>query len=149
MDDSELAARPDTLGFTTQPLDAALEIHGRPGLTLAHRTDNPHADLFVRVSELFPDGSSRNVSEGFTRLDPTAANGDILMELDPTAHRFQAGNRIRLVIAGGCFPRWERNLGTGENPVTGSRMAPSTRTIALDGTALLLPVYDEQHSQVS
>jgi predicted acyl esterase len=32
------------------------------------------------------------------------------------ARRFAAGNRIRLLIAGGSFPRWERNFGTGEGP---------------------------------
>jgi predicted acyl esterase len=31
----------------------------------------------------------------------------------PWRHRFTAGNRIRLLIAGGSFPSWEHNLGTG------------------------------------
>ena len=96
-------------------------------MVVAHATDNPHADLFVRLSEVDPDGRSRNVSEGFLRLDPNTATGDIRLELDAVAHRFAAGNRIRVVIAGGSHPRWERNLGTDDDPATSTRMAPSRR----------------------
>ncbi len=74
-------------------------------------------------------GRSRNVSEGFVRLDPARPNGDVRLELDACAHRFTAGNRIRLLVSGGSFPRWERNLGTGEDEATGRRLAVSHRTV--------------------
>ena len=46
-----------------------------------------------------------------------------------TAHRFRAGSRIRLIVAGGSFPQYARNLGTGENPVTGATLRrPGTRS---------------------
>ena len=35
------------------------------------------------------------------------------------AHRFVAGARLRLLVAGGSHPQFARNLGTGENPGTG------------------------------
>ncbi len=107
---------------------------------LAHSSDNPHADLFVRLSEVDPDGRSRNVSEGFLRLDPEAATGSIRLALDAVAHRFAAGNRIRVVVAGGSHPRWERNLGTGDDPATSARTAPSHRTLDLAASQLVLPV---------
>ena len=93
-------------------------------VVLAHATDNPHADLFVRLSEVDPDGGSRNVSEGFLRLDPDASTGSIRLGLDAVAHRFTAGNRVRVVVAGGSHPRWERNLGTDDDPASSARMAP-------------------------
>ncbi len=37
----------------------------------------------------------------------------------PIAHRFRAGSRIRVLIAGGSHPRFARNLGTGEPLLTG------------------------------
>jgi predicted acyl esterase len=92
------------------------------------------------MSEVQPDGTSQNVSEGFVRLDPADAESTVHLELDAVAHRFTAGNRIRIVIAGGSHPRWERNLGTGDDPATSSRMAPSTRTIDLPSSRLELPV---------
>ena len=125
--------------FTSAPLTAPLDVLGAPVVVLAHRSDNPHADLFVRLSEVEPDGSSRNVSEGFRRLDAGEADDVIRLELDAIAHRFSAGNRIRVVIAGGSHPRWERNLGTDGDPATSSRMAPSTRTLDLMSSHLVLP----------
>jgi uncharacterized protein len=139
-DDRELAQRPDVAAFTSTPLAAPLDVLGAPGVMLAHRSDNPHADLFVRLSEVIPDGSSRNVSEGFRRLEPGEADGPVRLELDAIAHRFSAGNRIRVVIAGGSHPRWERNLGTDGDPATSSRTAPSKRTIELATSHLELPI---------
>jgi len=138
--DSALATRRDVAAFTTEPLTRPLEVLGTPTLRLAHATDNPNADLFVRISEVEPDGTSRNVTDGFIRLDPDAADGVIEIEFDPVAHRFAARNRIRLVVAGGSQPRWERNLGTSEDPATSSRLVTSTRTIDLALSKLVLPV---------
>ena len=57
------------------------------------------------------------------------------------AHRFAPGSRIRVLVAGGCHPRFARNLGTGEAPISGSRILPSTHTIRHgSATRLVLPV---------
>lgn len=144
--DRALAERSDVATFTGEALRAPIDVLGAPEVVLAHQSDNPHADLFVRLSEVQPDGSSRNVSEGFRRLDPAGGDEPIRLELDAIAHRFSAGNRIRLVIAGGSHPRWERNLGTGDDPATSSRMAPSTRSVQLAASHLLLPVSSPQPS---
>jgi putative CocE/NonD family hydrolase len=139
-DDTRLAGRSDVLAFTAPPLAAALEVVGNPVVELAHSSDNPHADLFVRVSEVDAAGRSRNVSDGFQRLDPARVEGTVRIELDAVAHRFAAGHRIRLLVAGGSFPRWERNLGTGADPATSSGLRPSRWTIDVAGSRVLLPV---------
>ncbi len=139
-DDSSLASRSDVLVFTSDPLPSGLEVIGAPVVELAHSSDNPHADLFVRLSEVGPDGHSRNVSDGFIRLDPSANTRIVRLTLDPVAHRFTPGNRIRLVVAGGSHPRWERNLGTEGDPATSTAMRPSRRTVELSGSRLIMPV---------
>ncbi len=141
-DDSALAERADVLTFTGPALTEPLEIMGEPVVELAHTSDNPNADLFVRISEIDSKGRSRNVSDGFVRLDPAAPPGVVRLPLDAIAHRFAAGSRIRLLVAGGSHPRYERNLGTGGDPATSSATAPSHRMITLAGGAsmLLLPV---------
>ncbi|WP_433710206.1 CocE/NonD family hydrolase [Nocardia sp. CA-084685] len=139
-DDSELARRQDTLAFTGPALAHAVEIAGTPVVQLAHGSDNPHADIFVRLSDIDPEGRSTNVSEGFVRLDPAANGTDVRLDLDAVAHRFAAGHRISLVIAGGSYPRWERNLGTGADPAHSTETAPSNRTIDLTRSQLVLPV---------
>lgn len=139
-DDGALALRGDTLVFTGPPLQASLEIAGVPVVHLAHSSDNPHADVFVRMSDVDPKGRSTNVSEGFVRLAPAKSSGDVNLELDAIAHRFAAGHRIRIVIAGGSHPRWERNLGTGADPATSTETAPSKRTVDLTRSRVVLPV---------
>jgi putative CocE/NonD family hydrolase len=139
-DDTGLAERADVVSFTGPVLPEPLEVIGVPVVELAHSSDNPHADLFVRISEVDGKGRSRNVSDCFTRLDPARADGIVHLELDAIAHQFAAGSRIRLVVAGGSFPRFERNLGTGEDPATGTAMRSSRRTLDLSRCRLDLPV---------
>ena len=102
---------------------------GNPVLELSHSSDNPHHDVFVRVSEVDAKGRSRNVSDGYRR---GASDSDtITIEMDAVAHRFRSGSRIRVVIAGGSHPRFARNLGTGEPLLTGRRLRPATHTVHL------------------
>ncbi|GAA3351104.1 CocE/NonD family hydrolase [Amorphoplanes nipponensis] len=139
VDDSALARRSDVLAFTSEPLATELEVTGSPVVELGHGSDNRHADLFVRVSEVDARGRSRNVSDGFVRLDPAPPRGVTRLALDGVAHRFARGSRIRLLVAGGSHPRWERNLGTGDDPATSTRTEPSRRTIDLSASRLVLP----------
>ncbi|MBP1820071.1 CocE/NonD family hydrolase [Mycobacterium sp. OAE908] len=137
--DARLAKRGDVLSFTGPALTEDLEVIGTPFVELVHSTDIPYADVWVRVSDVDPKGRSRNVSDGYVRL-PSDRAQPLRLDLDAIAHRFGAGHRIRLLIAGGSHPRYARNLGTGEPPLTGSRLKPSTHTIAHGSSRLVLPV---------
>ena len=129
--DNKLAERSDVLTFTADTLSQDVYVVGNPILELSHSCDNPHNDLFVRVSEVDAKGKSRNVSDGYRR--GTADSGPITIELDAVAHKFRAGSRIRVLIAGGSHPRFARNLGTGEPLSTGRRLRPATHTVHVGG----------------
>ncbi|EFG73760.1 hydrolase CocE/NonD family protein [Mycobacterium parascrofulaceum ATCC BAA-614] len=141
-DDSRLAARDDVLTFTSLTLTHDLCVYGSPVVELAHGADNPHVDLFVRVSEVDAGGRSRNVSDGYRRLRAAKkpSKGTVRIELDGVAHRFRAGSRIRVLIAGSWFPRYARNLGTDEPILTGRQSRPATHTVRYGRSRLLLPV---------
>jgi hypothetical protein len=139
-DNRALEGRPDVLTFTGAVLAADLEVVGAPVVELAHHSDNPHADVFVRICDVDADGRSRNVSDGFVRLDTADTAGVVRKELDAVAHRFGAGHRIRLQISGGSHPRFARNLGTEEPAAGATRIVPSHRTITLGGSRVVLPV---------
>jgi putative CocE/NonD family hydrolase len=128
-DNRKLEQRDDVLTFTGPLLDEPLEVMGNPVVELVHGTDNPHADLFVRLCEVRKNGRSINVSDGFQRLEPEKSSGTIMLRLEALAHRFTPGTRIRLQISGGAHPRYARNLGTDEDPATSSKLASSRRTI--------------------
>ncbi|MCK6211624.1 CocE/NonD family hydrolase [Georgenia sp. EYE_87] len=137
--DDALARRSDVLAFTGPVLDAALEVVGVPTVELSHASDNPHADLFLRISDVDARGRSRNVSDGFLRLQGASPTPRIVrVELDAVAHRFAAGHRIRLLVAGGSFPWRNRNLGTPDH-ATGTRVVPARHTVEVTGSRLHLP----------
>jgi putative CocE/NonD family hydrolase len=63
-DDSALAGRSDVLAFTSEPLTAELEVVGSPVVHVGHSSDNPFADLFVRLSESMPKATHATSATG-------------------------------------------------------------------------------------
>jgi putative CocE/NonD family hydrolase len=67
----------------------------------------------------------------------------ITINLWPTSHVFQAGHRLRLDVSGSNFPRFDRNLNTGEPAGRSSRIVKATNKVYHDRerpSALILPV---------
>jgi uncharacterized protein len=130
-DDTRLSVRPDTLDFTGDPLATDLYLFGNPVIELSHSCDNPHNDLFVRLSEVDATGRSTNVTDGFVRLaaDSGLDSAMVRLTLDAVAHRFPAGSRLRVMVAGGSHPRFVRNLGTDEPPISGTTMRLAHHTV--------------------
>ena len=139
-DDNVLAGRADVLAFTGEALAHDVYLMGSPRLELRHSADNPHADVFVRLSQVDADGTATSVTEGFLRLPP--ASSDVDIELDPVAHRFPAGSRLRVLIAGGSYPRFAPNPGTGESISTATQFVPSTHRVHFGRSRLVLPAGD-------
>jgi putative CocE/NonD family hydrolase len=129
------------LAYSTEPLAQAVEALGPVEADVFLRTSSPFADVFVRVCDVHPDGRSLNVCDALIRLDdrgpPADADGvrRVTFDLWPTAHRFEAGHRVRLLVAGGAHPRYARNPGTGDEPHT------STALVSVEHELL----HDERH----
>ncbi|GAY11980.1 X-Pro dipeptidyl-peptidase-like [Pseudonocardia sp. N23] len=141
VDNAPLEARADVVTFTGEALTGTLEVAGTIVVELAHRSDNPHADLFVRICDVDDRGRSVNVADGFVRLTDADRERVVRVELAGTAHRFGPGHRVRLQVSGGAHPRLARNLGSGEPAATGSTLRPSARTLPVDGRSrVVLPV---------
>jgi uncharacterized protein len=65
------------------------------------------------------------------------------VRLWPTAHRFQAGHRMRVQVCSGAFPRYARNPGTGEARATAATLRPADQEIYRDSahpSAIIRPV---------
>jgi putative CocE/NonD family hydrolase len=138
VDDSRLAARADVLAFDSDPLPADLTVMGTVVVRLAHTAERGDADLLVRLSEVDPRGRSHNVTETYLRLPADATS----IELRPTAHRFAKGDRVRLLVAGGSFPQFARNPGSGENPLTATALVPNTHRIQFGASSVVLPTVE-------
>ena len=67
----------------------------------------------------------------------------VTVDMVATSNVFLAGHKLRLEVSSSNFPRFDRNLNTGEEQATATRMVKATNTIYHDRahpSALLLPV---------
>jgi hypothetical protein len=118
----------------------------RAALDLQIAGDGAHA--FVRLCDVDPTGTSRNVCDGIVAVPPghdaySPAGGVLTVELAATAHCFAPGHRLRVQVSGGAFPRFARSTGTWEPVATAVRLMPLTSTLRhTAASALTLPVVD-------
>ncbi len=129
VDNRKLEARRDVLTYTTHPLQAAVEIMGSVRLELYVQSNLAHTDFFGRLCDVYPNGRSMNVCDGLFRVEPGKGkrqpDSSLRIEIDlwATAYRFRRGHRIRLQVSSGAHPRWNRNLGTGDQLGTAMKIA--------------------------
>jgi putative CocE/NonD family hydrolase len=118
--DSELAGdqRIDDAGslvFETPILESAVEILGRPALSLRVAVDRPMANLAVRLIDVHPDGSSFRVSWGVLNLSHRTSNEypspmtpgqfeEISIDLNECGYHFAPGHRIRVSLSTAYWP---------------------------------------------
>jgi len=137
-DMTALQRRADVISFTTPPLDADLEAIGPVRVQLYVRSTLDDTDFYVCVCDVDGAGRVLHVVDGYLRLRPGRPTADsenvksIVLECWPTAYRFSAGHRIRLLLASGAHPRYARNLGTGEPLGEGVRMLVAHQEILHD-----------------
>jgi putative CocE/NonD family hydrolase len=150
VDNRRLEARPDVLTFTTGPLPETVEAIGPVRVELSVRASRPYFDLFARVCEVEESGASWNVTDALARVAPGRFDADrsgdgvhrVEFDLWPIGHRFAAGHRIRLQVSSGAHPRYARNPGTGEEPLTATRLEPVEIELLHGGahpSAVILP----------
>lgn len=143
-DQRDTEARDDVLVFTTEPLEANLEITGRVRATLFASTDGPSTDWVVRLCEVDDKGVSRNIVDGITRVHTEPERIDeVDIDLWSTSIVIKAGHRLRVHVTSSNFPRWDRNLNNGESLTEGITMRVARQRIYHDRThhsRIVLPV---------
>jgi uncharacterized protein len=113
------------LTYTSQPLGHALAVIGPVKAVLYCASSASDTDWVVRLCDVWQDGRSLSVCDGILRASyrdslahPTLLHpGQVYrleIDLQATAHVFQAGHRLRVEVASSDFPRYDRNLQTGE-----------------------------------
>ena len=116
-DMAELEKRSDVLLFTSAAVSVDLDVVGPVSAEIFLRSNTAHTDLYLCLCDVTPEGRSTNVCDGYRRLRPADETGDARkaeIEFWPTAYRFQAGHRLRVIVASGAHPRYARNPGSGE-----------------------------------
>jgi putative CocE/NonD family hydrolase len=147
-------ARADVLVFSTPPLTEDTEVTGFITLDLYAATSAVDTDFTALLVDVDEKGYARFLTDGIvraryresTKRASLVTPGKIYqytIDLWATANVFKAGHRIRLYISSSNFPRFNRNLNTGEDIISSSRSVRAHQTIYHDRdhpSALILPL---------
>jgi uncharacterized protein len=115
VEQAAIEARDDVLVFTSAPLEEDLEVTGRIRVVLHVESAAPSTDWVARLCDVHADGRSFNLCDGIVRIARGAdACQSINIDLWSTSNVFLAGRRVRMQVTNSCFPRWDRNLSTGD-----------------------------------
>jgi putative CocE/NonD family hydrolase len=136
-------ARGDVLVYTTPAFAKDTEVTGPVSLDLYVSSSAVDTDFTGMLVDVWPNGFAQNLTSGILRLryrnsqeKPEAANpGEtyhITVDLWATSNVFLAGHKLRLEVSSSNFPRFDRNLNTGEEQARGTRMVKATNVIYHD-----------------
>lgn len=155
-DQRAIEARADVLTYTTPPLDQDVEVTGPILVHLWAISSAPDTDFVGRLTDVYPDGRSINLTDGIVRARyRDAAKGappsllspgepyEFEIDLWATSNVFKTGHCIRLQITSSCFPRWDRNPNTGHPLGADAELAVAHQTILHDNahpSHVLLPI---------
>ena len=146
--------RSDVLVYTTPAFTKDTEVTGPVSLDLWVSTSAVDTDFTGKLVDVWPNGFAQNLTEGILRLryrssqeKPELANpGEtyhVTVDLWSTSNVFLAGHKLRLEVSSSNFPRFDRNLNTGEEQARATSMIKATNTIYHDKahpSALVLPI---------
>lgn len=123
-DQRRLERRADVCVFTSEALREELEVTGRVRAVLEVESSAPAADWVVRLCDVHPDGRSFNLCDGIARI-PAGADRPRRVEVDlwSTCNVFGPGHRLRVHVTASSFPRWDRNLNTGDQSSSATLIA--------------------------
>ncbi len=139
-DQRDIEMRGDVLCYTSSPLDTNLEVTGPIDVMLYAATDCRDTDWTAKLVDVSPTGYARNLCDGIIRAryresfsDPTLLEpGKIYeyrIEVGVTGYVFRKGHRIRLEISSSNFPRFDRNLNTGNSGATDTEPQRANQTV--------------------
>jgi uncharacterized protein len=153
-DQRVVEARSDVLIYSTPAFTKDTEVTGPISLDLYVSTSAADTDFTGKLVDVWPNGFAQNLTEGILRLryrdsqeKPELANPGqtyhVTVDLCSTSNVFLAGHKLRLEVASSNFPRFDRNLNTGEEQARATRMVKATNVIYHDKahpSALILPI---------
>ena len=147
-------SRADVLVFSTPQLTEDTEVTGFVSLELYASTSAVDTDFTALLVDVDESGYARFLTDGIVRAryrESTRNATEVVpgkvykytIDLWATANVFKAGHRIRLYVSSSNFPRFNRNLNTGEDIMMSTRSVRAHQTIYHDrehSSALILPL---------
>ena len=140
VDQRVLERRDDVLVYTSDVLERDVEVTGNLEVVLYAASSALDTDFTARLVDVYPNSQSMVITEGIIRAryrdgfekTELLKPGEVYryrIQLYPTSNVFLKGHQIRVDISSSNFPRFSRNLNTGEDVATGTRMQVANQTI--------------------
>lgn len=153
-DRTELLARDDVLTFETGALLNDMDITGPISVEIYASSSATDTDFTAALVDVYPDGYSLLIQEGILRArfrDKDAEPSPIVpgeiytftIDLWATSYTVPADHKVRVEISSSNFPRFTRNLNTGEAFGMGERIEIAEQTIYHNSqypSRLVLPI---------
>jgi hypothetical protein len=147
-------SRADVLVYSTPPLERGVEVTGFVTAEIQAESSAVDTDFTAMLVDVDPSGLARYLADGIVRarywkstegaepLEPGRIE-TYAIDLGATSNVFKAGHRIRLYVSSSNFPRFDRNLNTGEPLAHATRMVKAQQTVHHDRghpSVLILPI---------
>jgi uncharacterized protein len=153
-DQRPVEERQDVLVYSTPTLADDLEVTGPVRVELFAKSSAVDTDFLAKLVDVGPDGFAQNLTEGIVRARYRTSQekaefmkpGEVYkfnIDLWATSNVFRKGHRLRLEVSSSNFPRFDRNLNTGEDQSHSQKPISAVNTILHDAehpSALILPV---------
>ena len=123
-DQRQVEIRKDVLVYTTVQLNEDIEVTGPVNAIVYASSSARNTDFTAKLVDVYPDGRAIRICEGIIRTDHR--NSSLLpsniepgriykysIDLWATSNLFKKGHQIRVEISSSNFPRFDRNLNTG------------------------------------
>jgi putative CocE/NonD family hydrolase len=150
--------RDDVLVYTGDPVTSAIEVCGPINVTLYASTTATDTDFTAKLIDVWPNGFAERLSDGIVRarfrdgmerenLIHPGTVYEYKIDAWNTCQMFKTGHSIRLEISSSAFPKYSRNLNTGEPLGRTTNMVAARQTIYHDAqhpSVVTLPVVPER-----
>ncbi len=147
-------SRQDVLVFSTPALTEDVEATGYVTVELYASSSAVDTDFTALLVDVDPNGYARFLTDGIVRAryrNSTEKAEEIVpgkvykytIDMWATSNLFKAGHKIRVYVSSSNFPRFNRNLNTGEATFGSTRMLTAKQTIYHDSeypSSLVLPI---------
>jgi putative CocE/NonD family hydrolase len=131
-----------------------IEVTGPVKLELFAKSSAVDTDFTAKLVDVGPDGFAQNLTEGIVRMRyrDSQEKSELMnpgqvykfaVDLWSTSNVFKKGHVLRLEVSSSNFPRFDRNMNTGEEQARAQKYLSATNTIYHDGehpSALILPI---------
>jgi len=152
----QVEKRKDVLVYSTSPLKENTEVTGPVSALVYASSSAVNTDFTAKLVDVYPDGRAIRICEGIIRADhrnpqepPSLIEpGRVYpfkIDLWATSNVFLKGHRIRVEISSCNFPRFDRNLNTGNYFATDTTMVKATQVVyhnKENPSCIILPIIE-------